>query len=291
MLSTLFIALRFVHFASLMVLFGSTVCSALLAPQAFKPVLVTRLAKQWRAAIWLSLISGLAMLSVQAGLMGNGWVDTVNPQVWQAVLGTRFGAVWIWQILLGVVTVVVYLLKPRALQSVLMLLAAAQLILLAGVGHAAMREGMAGGVQRINHAVHLLSAAWWAGGLLPLLMCMHMARKPRWRQAAITAMMRFSRYGHLAVAAVIVTGGVNGLMILGWSLPLDSAYVQLLLLKVALVAVMVTIALINRYFLVPRMNGPTDAAQIRFIQLTWLEVILSVAVLLAVSTFATWEPF
>lgn len=291
MLSTLFIALRFVHFASLMVLLGSTICSVLLAPQTFKPVLVARLAKQWRTAIWLALLSAAAMLSVQAGLMGNGWADTVNPQVLEAVLGTRFGSVWIWQIVLGVVTVVVFLLKPRVLQSVLMLLAASQLILLAGVGHAAMHEGLLGGVQRINHAIHLLSAAWWVGGLLPLLMCMHMARKPRWRHEAITAMMRFSRYGHLAVAAVLVTGGVNGVLILGWSLPLESHYVQLLLVKVALVAVMVTIALVNRYLLVPRMNEAQDTAQIRFVQLTWLEVILSVAVLLAVSIFATWEPF
>ncbi|MCT4702280.1 copper homeostasis membrane protein CopD [Enterobacteriaceae bacterium H20N1] len=291
MLSALYITLRFVHFAALMVLLGSTVCSVLLAPQPFKPVLSLRLAKQWRPAIWLSLISAILLLGAQAGLMGSGWADTVNPQVWFAVLGTRFGSVWLWQISLGVITVVVFLLKPRALQSVLLILAAAQLILLAGVGHAAMREGLPGGIQRLNHAIHLLSAAWWAGGLLPLLMCMRMAHKPRWRHAAITAMMRFSRYGHLAVAAVIVTGVVNSLMILGWSLPLESRYVQLLLLKVALVAVMVTIALFNRYVLVPRFTGAATPAQQRFIQLTWLEVVLSVAVLLAVSAFATWEPF
>ncbi|WP_435953195.1 copper homeostasis membrane protein CopD [Dryocola sp. BD626] len=291
MLSALYISLRFVHFAALMVLLGSTICSVLLAPQSFKPILVQRLATQWRSAVWLSLLSALLLLAAQAGLMGNGWVDTVNPQVWLAVIGTRFGSVWLWQIFLGIATLAVFLLKPRALQGVLLILAAAQLILLAGVGHAAMREGVSGGFQRLNHAVHLLSAAWWAGGLLPLLMCMRMARKPHWRQAAITAMMRFSRYGHLAVAAVIVTGLINGVMILGWSLPLASGYVQLLLLKVALVAVMVTIALVNRYLLVPRFASAPQAAQHRFIQLTWLEVILSAAVLLAVSTFATWEPF
>ena len=289
MLSALYITLRFVHFAALMVLFGSTICSALLAPASFKAALSRRLAKQCHAAIWLSALSAVLLQAAQAGLMGNGWADTVNPQVWLAVSGTRFGEVWLWQIFLSVVTVAVFLLKPRALQSILLILAAAQLILLAGVGHAAMREGFAGAIQRLNHAIHLLSAAWWAGGLLPLLICMRMARKPRWRQAAIMAMMRFSRYGHLAVAAVIATGVINSLMIIGGTLPLASSYVQLLLVKVALVAVMVTIALVNRYVLVPRFASA--AAQQRFIQLTWLEVILSVAVLLAVSAFATWEPY
>lgn len=236
------------------------------------------------------MLSAILLLCAQAGMMGSGWSDAINPQIWLAVLGTRFGSVWLWQILLGVVTVAMLLLKPRTLQSMLLILAAAQLILLAGVGHAAMREGFVGGLQRMNHAVHLLSAGWWVGGLLPLLMCMRMARKPHWRQAAITAMMRFSRYGHVAVAAVLLSGIINSLMILGWSLPLESSYVRLLGVKVVFVAVMVIIALYNRYFLVPRFNrSPTATKQ--FIQFTWLEVILSVLVLLAVSVFATWEPY
>ncbi|MFB5743482.1 copper homeostasis membrane protein CopD [Cedecea sp. S5-13] len=291
MLSAFYIALRFVHFTALMVLLGSAICCSLLAPQRFKPILVRRLRAQWRPAVWLSLVSACLLFMAQAGLMGDGWRDVISPDVWQAVLSTRFGSVWIWQLLLAVVTLAVVLIGPRAMQGLLLLFAAAQLIVLAGVGHAAMHDGALGAFQRINHAIHLLSAAWWVGGLLPLLVCMHMAHKPRWRGPAITAMMRFSRYGHLAVAVVLVTGVVNSLLILGWSLPLESGYLRLLALKAGLVLVMVTLALINRYMLVPRFDAAQAGAQRRFIQLTWLEVILSVAVLLLVSIFATWEPF
>ncbi|GDX04258.1 copper homeostasis membrane protein CopD [Buttiauxella sp. A111] len=290
MLPSFYIALRFIHFSALMVLLGSTISCSVLAPQPFQPVLIRRLKWLRQSAVWLAMLSAVLLLCAQAGMMGSGWPDTINPEIWLAVLGTRFGSVWIWQILLGVVTVGVLLLKPRNLQSMMLLFAAAQLILLAGVGHAAMREGFYGGVQRLNHAVHLLGAGWWVGGLLPLIMCMRMARKPRWRGAAIIAMMRFSRYGHLAVAAVLLSGLINSLMILGWSLPLESGYVRFLLVKVVFVAVMVIIALYNRYFLVPRFNrSPTATKQ--FIRLTWLEIILSVAVILAVSIFATWEPY
>ncbi|OAT32133.1 copper resistance protein D [Buttiauxella brennerae ATCC 51605] len=290
MLPGLYIALRFIHFTALMVLLGSTISCSFLAPQQFKPVIIRRLKWLWHSAVWMTALSAILLLCAQAGMMGSGWRDVINPQIWLAVLGTRFGSVWLWQILLGVITVVVLLIKPRILQPMLLILAAAQLILLAGVGHAAMREGFVGGLQRVNHAVHLLSAGWWVGGLLPLLMCMRMAHKPQWRQAAITTMMRFSRYGHLAVAAILLSGLINSLMILGWSLPLESDYVRFLLVKVVFVAVMVIIALYNRYFLVPRFNrAPTATKQ--FIQLTWLEVILSVLVLLAVSIFATWEPY
>ncbi|AJZ89919.1 membrane protein [Klebsiella michiganensis] len=291
MLSAFYIALRFIHFTALMVLLGSAICCSLLAPQQFKPVLVRRLRAQWRPAVWLSFFSACLLFMAQAGQMGDGWSDVISPDVWQAVLTTRFGSVWIWQLLLGLATLAAVLIAPRAMPGLLLLLAAAQLIMLAGVGHAAMHDGALGAFQRINHAIHLLSAAWWVGGLLPLLVCMHMAHKPRWRTPALMAMMRFSRYGHLAVAAVLVTGVVNSLLILGWALPLESGYFRLLVLKVGLVLGMVTLALINRYILVPRFDAAHAHAQHRFIQLTWLEVILSVGVLLLVSLFATWEPF
>ena len=290
MLSACYIALRFVHFAALMVLFGCTLYSVLLASGRFGAVLVQRLEKYWRPAVWLSLLTASLLLCAQAGLMGDGWPDTVNPTVWLAVLGTQFGAVWTWQLVFAWITGILLLVKPRAMQPLLLILASAQLILLAGVGHATMQDGFIGGLQRINHAVHMLSAAFWAGGLLPLVVCMGLASKASWRQAAISAMIRFSRYGHVAVAAVIISGIMNGLMIVGWKIPLESPYFRLLLLKILLVAVMVILALINRYWLVPQFTRSAMAQQ-RFIQITWLEVILSAGVLLLVSLFATQEPF
>ena len=98
-----------------------------------------------------------------------------------------------------------------------MLLAMGQFVLLAGVGHAAMNDGAAGALQRINHALHLLCAATWVGGLL-LLYCMHLA-KGRWRVAAIYTMMRFSRGGTLCRSGVVLTGAINGLFILGITVP------------------------------------------------------------------------
>lgn len=290
MLSACYIALRFAHFAALMVLLGCTAYGVLLTPGRFGVVLIRRLQTAWRPAIWWSLISSGLLLCAQAGLMGDGWTDTVDPSVWLAVLGTQFGAVWIWQLVLAVATAVVAVVKPRKMPELLLLLTFAQLVLLAGVGHATMHDGFLGAVQRVNHAIHLLSAAFWVGGLLPLLVCMWLASKLPWRETAIESMMRFSRYGHLAVAAVIISGIVNGLLIVGWKIPLESNYFRLLLLKILLVGVMVILALINRYWLVPRFNR-SALAQRRFIQLTWLEVILSAAVLLLVSIFAIQEPF
>ncbi|MGX5028532.1 copper homeostasis membrane protein CopD [Enterobacter asburiae] len=289
MLALLYVGLRFIHFAALMLIFGNALYSVWFAPSGLHRLMARRFQSQQRAASCISLAAALLMFMLQGGLMGNGWGDVVNPQVWQSVLGTRFGGVWLWQMILAVITVAAAWLAPLK-GSRLLLLAMGQLILLAGVGHAAMSDGAVGAMQRLNHAVHLLCAATWVGGLLPLLFCMRLA-KGRWQNAAIYTMMRFSRVGHYAVAGVLLTGVVNALMILGVRIPWQAGYVQFLLFKCALVALMVAIALANRYFLVPRFRPGSGRAQRFFIWMTQAEVVLGALVLATVSLFATWEPF
>jgi putative copper export protein len=93
-----------------------------------------------------------------------------------------FGGVWVWQILLAFVALAVVWLKPRRPGRLLLVLFCAQLLLLAGVGHAAMNDGWLGIVQRTNHALHLFCVASWFGGLLPFIYCLRLAHG-RWRQA------------------------------------------------------------------------------------------------------------
>lgn len=289
MLGLLYVGLRFIHFAALMLVFGNALYSVWFAPSGLHRLMARRFQLQQRVASIVSLTAAILMFMLQGGLMGNGWGDVFNPQIWYSVLGTRFGGVWLWQIILAAITVVVAWLAPLK-GSRLLLLAMGQLILLAGVGHAAMSDGPMGAIQRLNHAVHLLCAATWVGGLLPLLFCMRLA-KGRWQNAAIYTMMRFSRVGHYAVAGVLLTGVVNALLILGFHIPWQAGYVQFLLFKCALVALMVAIALANRYFLVPRFRPDSGRAQQMFIRMTQAEVVLGALVLATVSLFATWEPF
>lgn len=236
-----------------------------------------------------SALSALLMLMAQGGLMGNGWPDVWQPAIWQAVAGTQFGGVWVWQILLAFVALAVVWLKPRRPGRLLLVLFCAQLLLLAGVGHAAMNDGWLGIVQRTNHALHLFCVASWFGGLLPFIYCLRLAHG-RWRQAAICTMMRFSRYGHLAVAGAIASGVVNALLIQG-GLISASPWGRMLLFKCALVAAMVAIALVNRYVLVPRMSAGGTRAEQLIVRTTQIEIALGALALFAVSLFATWEPF
>ena len=203
MLAFTWVALRFIHFTTLMLVFGCALYGAWLAPVSVRRLMMRRFLRLQRHAATWSFISATLMLAIQGGLMGSGWRDVISTDVWGAVLQTQFGGVWLWQIILALVTLVVVIIVPRSMPRRLLMLTIAQFILLAGVGHATLHSGIAGAIQQVNHALHLVCAAAWFGGLLPVLYCMQMAQG-RWREQAINTMMRFSRYGHLFVIGVLL---------------------------------------------------------------------------------------
>lgn len=290
-MTSLWILLRALHFAAVMLLAGSAFYTVLLAPARYRHALGQRLGALMRGSVWLALVSALLMLATQLALMSGDWRNLTDSEIWRAVLSTRFGTVWQWETGLAGLTLLASLLKDSARQRAWLIGALLQLGCMALIGHAAMREGMTGALQQINHALHLVGAAFWAGGLVPLLILMREARQIDRRSDAIRAMMRFSRYGHLAVAVTLCTGIVNGLLIAGWPRQWHgSLYSELLVAKAALVAFMVAIALCNRYVLVPRFRLAGSGAQQKFIRMTQLELLLACAVVGLVSVFATLSP-
>ncbi len=290
-LATLFVLCRFVHFAAVMLMFGSSLFTALLSPQRLSPYLTRDVRPLLVSCTWLAGLSAVALLAIQAGQMGDGWADTWQLNVWWAVLGTTFGEVWRWHLGISLLALLsLWLAEPRRTQF-LALLSTLLLVSMAFIGHAAMHEGALGALHRFNHALHLLAAGYWFGSLLPLLVCLRYLAQPQSRSDAVTTLIRFSRWGHLAVALVVLTGVINSLIILGsWPLDVDSPYQRLLLFKTALVALMVMVALANRYAIVPAMSSMPQLAQRGLVLACWIEVGLGAGVLLLVSLFATYAP-
>ncbi|WP_426508887.1 copper homeostasis membrane protein CopD [Serratia proteamaculans] len=290
-LATLFVLCRFVHFAAVMLMFGSSLFTALLSPQRLSPYLTRDVRPLLVSCTWLAGLSAVALLAIQAGQMGDGWADTWRLDVWWAVLGTTFGEVWRWHLGISLLALLsLWLAEPRRTQ-ILALLSTLLLVSMAFIGHAAMHDGALGVAHRFNHALHLLAAGYWFGSLLPLLVCLRYLAKPQIRSEAVTTLIRFSRWGHLAVALVLLTGVINSLIILGsWPLDVDSPYQRLLLFKTALVALMVMVALANRYVIVPAMRSMPQLAQRGLVLACWIEAGLGAGVLLLVSLFATYAP-
>lgn len=290
---TIFIGCRFVHILSLMVVFGQGLFTAMLAPAALRPRVSHDLRPVLLVALPLMLCTALAMIPVQAAQMGDGWRSALQADAWRAVMHTDFGEVWAWHIALAVATTLA-LAFPAAWRAAALAVLGGMLLASNGmVGHAAMRSGLTGALQRGNQMLHLLSAGAWLGTLPPLLHCLRYLRTgdAAHRADVVRALRRFSQAGHVAVAVVVATGTVNTALILRtWPWPVHTPYRALLDVKIALVAVMIAIALYNRYRLVPATRVKPIEATRALVRGTRREILLGTAVLALVSAFATMDP-
>ncbi|NRN28102.1 copper homeostasis membrane protein CopD [Photorhabdus heterorhabditis] len=294
-LAALYIFCRFTHFVAVMLMFGLSIFTAMLVPDRFSVLIDARLRLGVIINTVVALITAIGWLVIQAGLMGDGWQDTYDPEIWRAVLGTTFGKIWQWQILVAVVTTGFLFINNQKARNILMLISSTILLSChAFIGHAVIHDGMLGILHQINQVIHLLSAGYWFGGLWPFLLCLQFLRIRNElavgldRQVMIS-MMRFSTYGHIAVILIIVTGMISSLILLpDWPEYSGTEYQSMLWLKIALVAAMVMLALINRYILVPKLRQP-GRYQLLIIS-SWIEIIFGALVLLCVAVFATYQP-
>ncbi|MCX8956205.1 copper homeostasis membrane protein CopD [Erwinia psidii] len=288
--SLFYMLCRWLYFLALMSLTGCSVFSAVLAPVRFRRYLRQKLHPLLVASAIAVLLSIIMLFAGQTALLAERWQDLQHLSLWKAVLQTHVGRVWQWQLIAAVTGVLALFARDRDRPTVWLLSGVAQLIALGFTGHAAMSDGMTGVIHRTSQVIHLMSAAFWGGGLIPVLLLMHTARQPDTRYDALKTLMCYSRYGHLAVALVLLTGILNALLILGWPPSGFHLYTQLLLLKTSLVGGMCLAALFNRYVLVPRFQHRGDSVRYVFILTTLAEILLAALVVLLVSVFATLEP-
>jgi copper resistance protein D len=184
------------------------------------------------------------------------------------LLDTSFGRVWRWR-LLGA-TLFVLLCAIRSVQAAYRVALSALLLMSLGwVGHAAAEKGGAGFGHEINQSVHLLGGGIWLGGLVPLASLVVRVRNSenhRWFALLRNALLQFSHMGYVAVALVALTGIVNTILLVGSIDDLTGTpYGRVLVIKVALFLLLVAVAIINRFALVPwisreaRASGGTTA--------------------------------
>lgn len=298
------IVLRFIHFAAAMASFGGAAfrlyafAGAARVAGGARGVFERQLVRLTLASAALTLLSALAMAPCVAGSMAGSLELGFDPQVLEAVmLGTGFGHAWCLHLALAVLLVALSALPERyefpGATATLGLLVLASL---GWVGHAAMEEGAIGIVHRLNQAVHLAAGGIWLGGLLPLGLLLRRATGPdggTFQSLARTALPHFSQMGYAAVVLVALTGMVNTARLVGsFDRLIDTPYGRLLLVKLALVAAMVAVALGNRFRLLPRLLGSIDPAPpLRALcRSVAVEQGLGLAVLAVVAVLGTWPP-
>ena len=142
---------------------------------------------------------------------------------------------------------------------------------------------------RLSYLAHILAAGAWVGALLPVLLVMRQMAKRVTQEQAIP-LRNFSITGHYAVALTVVSGLVNATPIRGRFFPsTSSSYDAMLILKIAIVAAMISIAAVNRYVIVPRLaNNPRSATTL--LGFTGTEFVLAGIVIIVVNQLSALNP-
>ena len=283
---------RVLHDAAAMLLWGAFAYLWVLVPGGLAGAVGRHLEVLRLAAIAVAILTTAAALPLQAGVIGEGWADTLDVRTLRDVLvETDVGNAWIVQAVLALVLAATVPVPARRRRAATAIAAGLLLASLALTGHAAMHEGGLRLAHAINDATHLLAGGAWLGALVPLLPILRALERVETRAEAATALRRFSAAGHGAVALVIATGVLNIALVLGrWPADWSSPYQALLAAKIGLVAAMTALALFNRYGLVGRIRTAPARTIRALIATTLLEIALGAGVLALAGAFGTMEP-
>ena len=306
---------RAVHYAATILVAGTIFFVVAIAEPAFRAAAGAaelRLAVRRRIAwiAWLSLaaalVSGAAWFLLVAESMSGQPLNEVLSQgvLWTVALQTDFGRDWLLRFALVCVLAGLFVpfLAARRLSSAWLdaavVIAAAVLAgTLVWAGHGSDGEGAAAIVHPIADFLHLDAASAWVGMLVPLGVLLA-AVEPDQASLALarTAIVRFSSFGMVIVATLLVTGSINTWYLAG-SIPAlaDTPYGHLLLIKISLFLVMVAIAAVNRLRLTPRLArdlqaGAAAAALRQLRRNAALEAAIGAVVIAIVAVLGTLPP-
>jgi putative copper resistance protein D len=282
---------RFIHFMSAMLAFGMSAYLWAFVPERLRLALSPIARRLALIASLVALVTAVVWLALESASMAEEWSAATDPEAIGAVLtDTAFGHVWAAHLVLAAALVAVVVFGPRARWAGTSLGSGALLASLGFVGHAAMQSGAEGVLHRANHAVHLLTTGAWIGGLVPFAMCLRAYERDDLRKDAVRAMTGFSFWGQLIVAAIVLTGVANIALTSGRPpIPPTTPYRALLVAKIILVAIMISLAVFNRFVLAPRLKA-SAAALAALRSTSAAEIALGCIVVALVSVFALLDP-
>ncbi len=250
-----------VNLAAKVLSYGSALASvgALAFTDAFSPSLAGRdvamLKRHFLLLLAVALLASLGTLFATVALLnGLGLAGGFDIELWSLVAGTATGdAAWVRFAGLALLLVGLFFAPLRLAAAVV------------GGLVVAASFGFVGHVQDDPHSVvlhallmlHLLAVAFWIGSLWPLL---RLATTPEPRRVA-EIMERFGRLAVYFVTCLLAAGVVLAALLLEGFAPLfTTPYGRLLLIKLALVALLLCFAGLNKWRLVPALAAGAPGA-------------------------------
>ena len=299
---------RGVHFAATAVVAGALLFRAVVADAVLRgehqagPV-VALAGKQVRAVarigLALTVVSGMTwVLLLTMSLSGESLGEAVMSGALRDVVNlTQFGMVSEIRLALAIVLAICLAFERSALWRRLALGAALCLMAsIAWTGHAASTPHRLGYLHLAADVLHLTAAAAWVGGLVALALLLGIMRRghaPVGPSLELDVARRFSSLGMVSVATLVMSGIVNAWILVGSFRGLVvTDYGWILLVKIAVFAIMVAFAAVNRFWLTPQLGEATaepDALG-RLARNTRIEIMLGLTVFAIVGVLGTLHP-
>ena len=214
------IASRAVHFASSLVVAGIAIFSTFVAQSVrLTSLAARRQQKLMLGALALAVFSGATWLLFLASRIAQTSVAEAigDGTAWSVLTETQFGRVWEARFAVAILLCCAWLVLPVRQTRISYLslaqaaLATAFVGMLAWSGHAAGTLGFGGLLHFGGDVFHLVTAAAWVGGLLPLLM--FLGPRVRGSEPSLAdcykVLKRFSALAACSVAVLAGSGVLN----------------------------------------------------------------------------------
>ena len=251
------IVIRAIHFAATAITAGVLIFRTLVAEPALRSAAAARaivMAQILRVA-WISLAmtvtSGVIWVLLQAEAMSDLPLrEAMSGDILSTVLTeTQFGMVSEFRLVLAIVLAACLFFNRLQLAHSLALISGLGLVGgIAWTGHAGSDADWSN-LHLTADVLHLVAAAAWLGGLVPLALLLSQALRNEadpWASLASQAARRFSMLGIVSVGTITATGIVNGWILVGsFKALVVTEYGRLLMLKIFLFMIMLAFAAIN----------------------------------------------
>jgi putative copper resistance protein D len=300
------IAVRAIHFGATALTAGTVVFRTVVAKPALDAEPAAKLVRtQTLRVAWIGLavtaLSGVVWLLLQTVSMSGLPVgEAMTGRVlWTVLSQTQFGLVEQIRSLLAIVLAVCLAIQRPWTDWLGFAAALGLTAAIAWTGHAGSTLGAIGDLHVTADALHLLAAAAWIGGLVPLVLLLAAVRRHptvAWTSQARDVTRRFSTLGTVSVATLMASGIVNAWILVGSVHGLlVTEYGRLLMLKLGVFAIMLVFAAMNRFWLTPRLAlSAASGAQLDALrQLTrnsTIEIGLGLAIFAIVGMLGTLHP-
>jgi putative copper resistance protein D len=295
------IALRLAVYVDLMVLFGVPLFATYaLGPGDHDSWIRRRFTALAVAASVVGLaLSALGLVAMAEQMAGASDVSAVTRHVVEMIL-TRTGAGFAWAVrcaALALCIVAAFAFRGRFLPF--RAAGAVALATLAWTGHGAMDDGARGWLHLASDVVHLFAAGAWVGALVAFVTLSARIEEPAADNVELLTRTAsgFARIGTAIVLALVVTGAINYVLIVGPTLHglLTTLYGRLFAAKLALFVGMLALAGANRYLLTPALAAAPAAGLHRravhaLRRSLWTEASVALLVLALVSWLGTLSP-